>query len=56
MAVPIQNPTKCEVCCVIRFCFLNAQNVRAVEHLKENNACVYGDNAINESSVKKWSI
>lgn len=53
MATPIENPAKCEVRSVIRF--LNAQNIRPIEIYRQIKD-VYGDNAMNESSVRKWCI
>ena len=53
MAAPIPNPVKCEVRSIIRF--LNAQNVRPIEIYRQIKQ-VYGDNAMNEASVRKWCI
>lgn len=53
MAAPIENPAKCEVRSVIRF--LNAQKVKPIEIYRQIKN-VYGDNVMNESSVRNWCI
>jgi len=50
MAAPIQSPTKCEVCSIIRF--LNAKGECPVEIHKQIVA-VYG-NIMNQQEVTKW--
>jgi transposase len=47
----IDNPTDCEMRSVIYF--LKAQNVRAIDIHRQLTA-VYGEDAMNESSVRKW--
>jgi hypothetical protein len=47
----IYNPADCEVRSVMRF--LNAQNVGAIDIHRQLTA-VYGEGAMNESSVRKW--
>lgn len=53
MAALIENPAKCEIRSVIRF--LNAQQVKPIEIYRQIKA-VYGEDAMNESSVRKWCI
>ena len=50
MAAPIQSPTKCEVCSIIRF--LNAKGECPVEIHKQIVA-VYG-NIMNRQNVTNW--
>jgi hypothetical protein len=49
----IYNPADCEVRSVI--CFLNAQNVRAIDIHRQLTA-VYSEGVMNESSVRKWCL
>jgi hypothetical protein len=53
MCAAIENPASCEVRSVIRF--LLAKNLKPIEIHRELCA-VYGNNIMNESSVRKWCI
>lgn len=53
MCAAIENPASCEVRSVIRF--LLAKNLKPIEIYRQ--VCeVYGNNVMNESSVRKWCI
>ncbi|GFW06350.1 HTH_48 domain-containing protein [Trichonephila clavipes] len=53
MCAAIENPTSCEVWSVIRF--LLAKNLKLKEIYRQ--VCeVYGNNVMNESSIRKWCI
>jgi hypothetical protein len=51
MIKEIDNPIDCEVPSVI--CFLNAQNVRALD-IHRQLTTMYGEGVMNDSSVRKW--
>jgi hypothetical protein len=51
MAVLIQNPTKCEVCSVIRFLYAKVETAAEILH---HLVSVYGEDVMNRQNMAKW--
>jgi hypothetical protein len=52
MCPAIDNPASCEICTLIRF--LRTKNMSAAEIYRELCAAVYGQNVMNEGTVRQW--
>jgi hypothetical protein len=51
MCPAIDNPASCKICAIIRF--LYAKNISAAE-IRRELCAVYGQNAMNEGTVRQW--
>jgi hypothetical protein len=52
MCPAIDNPTSCKIRAIIRF--LHSKNMSGAEIHRELGAAVYGQNVMNEGTVRQW--